>query len=964
MIFPHFKNRYPSHPNTLSAHSSLFIVMLLFLAAAANAGPSAGFNSAPAPGEPLPERGAQMNGVQLLYPANYTLAHLQVGDLYYVDRDYVLTVIPAPLQDLLWIKTANDDKSDSSDDFISFQLPDSATVYIAYDHRATSHPDWLDTLFVTTGYSIEVSDTAATPLNVWQKEFGPGTYVLGGNLAADADGATSNYLVIFDIESMPAPALLPPVSPKWVYEPWVWEDHENTQTATWDLVNDYLDRDIPVGAVIIDSPWENPKDTGYNTLEFDPILYPDPQTLITDLKDIGVHVIMWITGVIVPESPNYNFACENGYFVRKVGSTDPCPTTGFWKGNKRASQIDFFNPDAVSWWKSLMDPILEMGVDGWKVDQSDYYIGDLGDTIDTYAGEKSAAEYTEKYYRTMYEYTVEKRGAENGMIMARPYSSQSSTPPPDWYAPVDVNTAAWVGDQTHDWKGLQDALRDIFISAAAGYAALGSDIGGYHGGTWSQDVRKIDKKVLLRWAQVGALMPVMENGGLDEHRPWEYDEETTGIYRYYAKLHRQLVPYLYSYNIDASETGLSILRPVGTGNENDTSEWENDWRYLLGEQFLVAPIFQDQDSRDITFPEGRWIDYWDNDQSYAGGETINYSAPLARIPLFIRAGAVIPVAVQDSVTGHGSDFSSEFLTVLIYPEGSSSFKLRHSPESATEFTCDKDNEIFTLNLTPGPIQKYIFRIYQPFPALSVKLQEELLTQHSTFDDFENSSSGWYYTLADKYLWIKLEASSLVSLEVQSSLVIPVELSDFSGYHQDQYVKLSWTTASESNNYGFEIERSTGSEWCKIASVRGRGTTLKAGNYQYTDDLLNVALPDSILQYRLKQIDHDGTFSYSPALRIGVSNPGTMQLMQNYPNPFNPRTTIRYAVPVAHNVEIALFNIRGEKIRTLVKEHKTPGFYSMTWDGNDDSGRRAASGHYICRMRSNNRQKMIRMILVR
>jgi len=106
----------------------------------------------------------------------------------------------------------------------------------------------------------------------------------------------------------------PPITPKWVFEPWVWEDNINTQESTWELVKGYQDRNIPVGGVIIDSPWQ----TGYNTFEFDQERYPEPEKLISDLKNVDVHTILWTTSVVVPNSPNYDFACDNGYFIRKV----------------------------------------------------------------------------------------------------------------------------------------------------------------------------------------------------------------------------------------------------------------------------------------------------------------------------------------------------------------------------------------------------------------------------------------------------------------------------------------------------------------------------------------------------------------------------------------------------------------------------------------------------------------------
>jgi len=428
--------------------------------------------------------------------------------------------------------------------------------------------------------------------------------------------------------------LRPPVPPRWVFEPWVWEDEENTQQATWDLVQGYLQRDIPVGAVIIDSPWQ----TNYNTFEFDRDRYPDPKKLVSDLEELGVHTILWTTSAISPLSSNYDFACKNGFFIRRENEENGCPKTWFWRTRKRvASQVDFFNPRALDWWKGLMDKAFEVGIHGWKVDMSDYHVADLGSRINTGAGVKTVRDYTDIFYRTFYDYTKEKLGAENAMISARPFCAQ--TVPAYWYAPKDVNPAAWVGDQSHSWEGLRLALLDIFISASAGYSAIGSDIGGYFG---DYEMNAEYKRLFIRWAQMGALMPIMENGGLGEHRPWMFDEETVEIYREFAKLHQQLVPYLYSLSIEANRTGMPIVRPVEPGNEFDFSNWENDWRYLLGPDIFVAPIFEDTEQREIIFPDGKWIDYWTG-EIFEGGQTILYQVPLSRYPVFVREGSGLPL---------------------------------------------------------------------------------------------------------------------------------------------------------------------------------------------------------------------------------------------------------------------------------------------------------------------------------
>ena len=297
-----------------------------------------------------------------------------------------------------------------------------------------------------------------------------------------------------------------------------------------DVPKGYTDSGIPYGNTNIDSPWEWPAwpgDNGYNTFVFERKRYPNPHEFIKELNDRGIHVTVWITGVMTTDCPGYKDIPLN-YFVNG-GATTP-----FWRGSRAASHIDFFNPEALAYWRNLMDKVLDsVGVDGWKMDESDYYVGALK-PIMTYEGIKTPRQYSDAYYSEMYNYIRTKRG-DQGMIYARPYCDQVGDTA-KVFAPISVNTAGWVGDQENTWDGLQLALKDIFISAYLGYATVGFNIGGY-----SDTYNPPNKTLFIRWAQLGALVPIMENGGQTDncHFPWLFDQPTVDIYRYFSKLHHQ-----------------------------------------------------------------------------------------------------------------------------------------------------------------------------------------------------------------------------------------------------------------------------------------------------------------------------------------------------------------------------------------------------------------------------------------
>lgn len=175
-------------------------------------------------------------------------------------------------------------------------------------------------------------------------------------------------------------------------------------------------------------------------------------------------------------------------------------------------------------------------------------------------------------------------------------------------------------------------------------------------------------------------------------------------------------------------------------------------------------------------------------------------------------------------------------------------------------------------------------------------------------------------------------------------VLPVELSSFTASVSNNRVQLNWATTTETNNYGFEIEKSvSGSDWTKVGFVAGKGTTTEKQSYSFTVSGLSSV---SKLKFRLKQIDADGRFEYSNILSVSEI-PHTLELSQNYPNPFNPTTNFAFTVPSKGLVRIAIYDVMGREIRSLMNKEMESGSYSVILDAKD-----LASGIYFCKLAFN------------
>ena len=189
-------------------------------------------------------------------------------------------------------------------------------------------------------------------------------------------------------------------------------------------------------------------------------------------------------------------------------------------------------------------------------------------------------------------------------------------------------------------------------------------------------------------------------------------------------------------------------------------------------------------------------------------------------------------------------------------------------------------------------------------------------------------------------------------------IVPVELTSFTGNVNNLgQVLLNWETASELNNQGFEIERRTeSSEFRTIGFVEGNGTTTEPRSYNYLDKTVE----QGINYYRLKQVDFDGTYSYSDEVEVDVTAaPLTFDLAQNYPNPFNPSTNIKFSVPESGNVKLSVYNLVGEEVAVLVNGFSQAGFFEVTFDASNLS-----SGVYLYKLQSANSVQTMKMMLLK
>ena len=239
------------------------------------------------------------------------------------------------------------------------------------------------------------------------------------------------------------------------------------------------------------------------------------------------------------------------------------------------------------------------------------------------------------------------------------------------------------------------------------------------------------------------------------------------------------------------------------------------------------------------------------------------------------------------------------------------------------------------------------------------------TSSSSQGAFQLTASGPTYTRTgdNNADYTLVAASSISQVPSSGDAPLPVELDSFTALAHASKVELNWSTATEVNNYGFEIERASHNrldgleDWSKVGFVDGHGTTNAPQNYSYTDNIFATGA----FSYRLKQIDRDGSFRYSNEVAVtSALTANDYHLAQNFPNPFNPSTTIRFAVKSPQRASLNVYNMLGQEVHTLYNQEAEAGVvYNIPFDGSGLS-----SGVYYYRLRTADHTELKKMLMVK
>jgi alpha-glucosidase len=403
-----------------------------------------------------------------------------------------------------------------------------------------------------------------------------------------------------------------------------WFDY--TQDAVEQIGRRHRDLDVPLDALWLDIEYMD----GYRVFTWNTDQFPDAPGMLARLREQGIRVI-----TIIDPGVKY----EPGYWVFDQAKERDvlCRTEGgdlyigqVWPGN--TAFPDFVTEEARAWWGELNAAHVQSGLAGIWNDMNEPATGDIPPEAMRFGrGEHSHERYRNQYALLMAMGTT--AGLREAMPDLRTFVLSRAG-----FAGIQRYAANWMGDNLSRWDHLRMSIAMATGFGVSGQAFVGADVGGFHGNS--------NAELFLRWMQYGVLTPFCRNhseiGNVDQYA-WAFGDVVQQHVRTAVQLRYRLMPYLYAAFLTASETGAPVQRPLVFDHQYDATVRDLDDEYLLGPDLLVAPVLEPAlTSRQVYLPAGEWYD-WHTGERLSGGSFVIAPTPMDRIPLYARAGAVIPM---------------------------------------------------------------------------------------------------------------------------------------------------------------------------------------------------------------------------------------------------------------------------------------------------------------------------------
>lgn len=413
----------------------------------------------------------------------------------------------------------------------------------------------------------------------------------------------------------------PSMPPLWSFGVWMSRMTYFSANEVNEICNRLRAEHYPCDVIHLDTGWF--KTDWLCEWKFNDERFPDPEKFIHQLKDNGFRVSLWQLPYVAEDAEQIDEAKANNY-IGPLTQKQESEGSNF-SALDYAGTIDFTYPKATDWYKSLLKKLLDMGVVCIKAD--------FGENIHMDARYHSMPPellnnlYALLYQKAAYEITKEVTG--DGIIWARA-----------GWAGCQRYPLHWGGDSASTWDGMAGSLKGGLHFGLSGFAFWSHDVPGFHSLPNFMN-SPVPDDLYVRWTQFGVFSSHIRYHGTSKREPWHYPA-IAPIVKDWWNLRYALLPYIVAQSQKATETGYSLLRALIFHHADDKLCWHIDDEYYFGDDFLVAPVMNSENHRDVYLPEGNWVHFF-NGTRYEGGRWLkNLYVPLEEMPVYVREGAEIP----------------------------------------------------------------------------------------------------------------------------------------------------------------------------------------------------------------------------------------------------------------------------------------------------------------------------------
>ena len=432
----------------------------------------------------------------------------------------------------------------------------------------------------------------------------------------------------------------PQMPPLWSFGIWM----SRMTYFSADEVNEICDRLrqelYPCDVIHLDTGWF--RTDWLCEWKFNPERFPDPKSFIQRLADNGFKVSLWQLPYVAQGAEQIDEAKKNKYISQPTQEEDS--STGGASNFSTldyAGTIDFTYDRATDWYKNqLLKPLLDMGVKCIKTDFGENI--HMDHQYHAMTPERLNNIYSLLYQRAAYEVTKEVTG--DGIVWAR-----------SAWAGCQRYPLHWGGDSASSWDGLAGSLKGGLHFGLSGFAFWSHDVPGFHSIPDFMN-SPLDEQVYVRWTQFGVFSSHMRYHGTCKREPWHYPAIAPIVKRWW-KLRYKLIPYIIEQSELACKSGYPMVRALLFHHPHDRQVWHIDDEYYFGTDFLVCPVINSQNRRDIYLPEGLWVNFFTGERLQGARWYYDMEVPLDQMPVFVRPGAMIKLYPDDVDSTDDMDLS-------------------------------------------------------------------------------------------------------------------------------------------------------------------------------------------------------------------------------------------------------------------------------------------------------------------